>query len=161
LLLFELSSFFCHFLSVRAPLNNAKMNILYQSIRQITEAEFVDLLKRSALAERRPIDDPKSIRAMLRHSNLLCTAWDASKLVGVARSITDFEYCCYLSDLAVDKAYQRTGIGKGLIRLTQSRLGGNAKIILLAAPNAENYYPRIGFEPHKSAWLLHAGARLK
>jgi predicted N-acetyltransferase YhbS len=140
---------------------NYQMNILYQSIRQISEAEFVDLLKRSALAERRPIDDPKSIRAMLRHSNLLCTAWDASKLVGVARSITDFEYCCYLSDLAVDKAYQRNGIGKELIRLMQSRLGEKAKIILLAAPNAENYYPKIGFQPHKSAWFLDGGARLK
>jgi predicted N-acetyltransferase YhbS len=137
------------------------MNILYQDLRQITDAEFIDLLKRSKLAERRPVDDPKSIRAMLRHSNLLCTAWHESKLVGVARSITDFEYCCYLSDLAVDQEYQRIGIGKGLIRLTQSRLGAKAKIILLAAPNAENYYPQIGFEPHQSAWLLHAGARLK
>lgn len=137
------------------------MNILYQSLRQITEAEFIDLLKRSKLAERRPVEDLKSIRAMLLHSNLLCTAWDDSKLVGVARSITDFEYCCYLSDLAVDKKYQRIGIGKGLIRLTQSRLGAKAKIILLAAPNAENYYPQIGFEAHKSAWLLHARARLK
>jgi predicted N-acetyltransferase YhbS len=137
------------------------MNILYQDLRQITDAQFVDLLKRSTLAERRPVDDPESIRAMLTHSNLLCTAWDGSKLVGVARSLTDFEYCCYLSDLAVDKAYQRIGIGKGLIRLTQSRLGGKAKIILLAAPNAENYYPQIGFAAHKSAWILDAGARLK
>jgi predicted N-acetyltransferase YhbS len=136
------------------------MNILYQDSRQITDAEFVDLLKRSTLAERRPVDDPMSIRAMLMHSNLLCTAWDDSKLVGVARSITDFEYCCYLSDLAVDRAYQRIGIGKGLIRLTQFRLGEKAKIILLAAPNAEKYYPQIGFDAHKSAWVLHARAPL-
>ena len=132
------------------------MNILYQHLRQITDAEFVDLLKRSTLAERRPIDDPNCIKAMLKHTNLLCTAWDDSKLVGVARSITDFEYCCYLSDLAVDKEYQRIGIGKGLIRLTRSRLGAKAKIILLAAPAAEDYYGHIGFELHKSAWILSA-----
>ncbi len=96
------------------------MNILYQHLREIADAEFVDLLKRSTLAERRPIDDPNCIKAMLKHTNLLCTAWDDFKLVGVARSITDFEYCCYLSDLAVDKEYQRIGIGKGLIRLTRS-----------------------------------------
>jgi predicted N-acetyltransferase YhbS len=93
---------------------------------------------------------------MLEHADLLCTAWDDSKLVGVARSVTDFEYCCYLSDLAVDKEYQRSGIGKELIRLTRSKLGGRAKIVLLAAPNAESYYGHIGFEPHQSAWTLPA-----
>ena len=137
------------------------MNILYKHLRQITGAEFVDLLKRSLLAERRPIDDPNCIKAMLQHSNLLCTAWDGPKLVGVARSITDFAYCCYLSDLAVDLEYQRIGIGKGLLRLTQSKLGNKAKIILLAAPNAETYYRHIGFEAHQSAWILPAKSEIK
>ena len=137
------------------------MNILYQHSRAITETEFIDLLKRSTLSERRPIDDPISIKAMLQHANLLCTAWDGSKLVGVARSVTDFEYCCYLSDLAVDQEYQRVGIGKSLIRLTQSRLGKQAKIVLLAAPKAEMYYRRLGFETHRSAWILHAQSELK
>jgi GNAT superfamily N-acetyltransferase len=136
------------------------VKILYQHSRPITEPEFVDLLKRSTLAERRPIDDPKSVEAMLGHANLFCTAWDDSKLVGVARSLTDFEYCCYLSDLAVDQEYQRTGIGKALVRLTQSRLGEKAKIILLAAPKAEEYYRRIGFKPHQSAWILPARGEL-
>jgi predicted N-acetyltransferase YhbS len=72
----------------------------------------------------------------------------------VARSVTDFEYCCYLSDLAVDEKYQKRGIGKELIRLTKSKLGGHAKIILLSAPKAETYYPKIGFESHRSAWIL-------
>ena len=132
------------------------MNIDYETGRAITEAEFVDLLRRSTLAERRPVDDPRCIQAMLRHANLLCTAWDKAKLVGVARSVTDFEYCCYLSDLAVDADYQNQGIGRELIRLTQSKLGPKAKIILLAAPKAEKYYPRIGFEAHRSAWLISA-----
>ena len=96
------------------------------------------------------------MEAMLEHANLLCTAWDGEKLVGVARSLTDFEYCCYLSDIAVDEAYQKRGIGKELIRLTQSKLGHNAKLILLAAPKAEGYYPKIGFEAHRSAWILAA-----
>ena len=137
------------------------MDISYQHLRKITEAEFVDLLKRSTLSERRPIDDTNCIKAMLKHANLLCTAWDDAKLVGVARSVTDFEYCCYLSDLAVDKEYQRIGIGKGLIRLTQSRLGEKAKIILLAAPAAENYYGPVGFEPHRSAWVISARKALE
>ena len=137
------------------------MSIRYESNRVIGEEEFVDLLKRSTLAERRPVDDPKCIKAMIEHANLICTAWDGEKLVGVARSVTDFEYCCYLSDLAVDEAYQKQGIGRELIRLTQSRLGSRAKIILLAAPKAEEYYPRIGFDAHRSAWIISATTSLK
>jgi len=137
------------------------MKIHYEHSRQIRDDEFVDLLRRSTLAERRPVDDPNCIRAMLQHANLLCTAWDGSKLVGVARSVTDFEYCCYLSDLAVDEDYQKAGIGRELIRLTRSRLGNKAKIILLAAPAAEAYYPKIGFDAHKSAWVLGAESKLK
>jgi predicted N-acetyltransferase YhbS len=132
------------------------MSIHYDVSRRITESEFIDLLKRSTLAERRPINDLNCMAAMLRHANLLCTAWDGDKLVGVARSVTDFEYCCYLSDLAVDEAYQKRGIGKRLIALTTSRLGAKASIILLAAPKAEEYYPKIGFNPHRSAWILPA-----
>jgi GNAT superfamily N-acetyltransferase len=139
---------------------NQGMSIQYQHDRKISEAQFVDLLKRSTLAERRPVDDPVCIQAMLQHGNLLCTAWDGDKLVGVARSVTDFEFCCYLSDLAVDEAYQKKGIGKELVRLTQSRLGKKALLILLAAPKAEGYYPKIGFEAHRSAWVLAEGKRL-
>jgi GNAT superfamily N-acetyltransferase len=137
------------------------MDILYSSDRTITEAEFVDLLRRSTLAERRPVDDANCIQAMLRHANLLCTAWDGNALVGVARSVTDFEYCCYLSDLAVDRAYQKSGIGKNLIELTRSKLGRRANLILLAAPKAEGYYPKIGFDAHRSAWILPATRQLR
>ena len=136
------------------------MNLRYESTQPISSEQFVDLLRRSTLAERRPVNDPKCIQAMLRHGNLLCTAWDNEKLVGVARSVTDFEYCCYLSDLAVDVGYQRQGIGKQLIELTRTKLGDNAKIILLSAPKAVDYYPHIGFAAHPSAWILPARQRL-
>lgn len=136
------------------------MEIQYHADRKISEADFVDLLNRSTLAERRPIDDAKCIEAMLRHADLLCTAWDGERLVGVARSVTDFEYCCYLSDLAVDQAYQRRGIGRKLIEHTQSKLGPRANLILLAAPKAEGYYPKIGFLAHRSAWILPAERKL-
>ncbi len=134
------------------------MSIRYEISASISPEEFADLLRRSTLAERRPVDDSHCLQAMLRHANLLCTAWDDETLVGIARSVTDFEYCCYLSDLAVDSNYQRKGIGRELVRLTQARLGPRAKIILLAAPQAETYYPRIGFTTHKSAWILSKSA---
>ena len=132
------------------------MNIQYESSRQISSGEFIDLLQRSTLAERRPVDDPACIQTMLQHANLICTAWDGEKLVGIARSVTDFAYCCYLSDLAVDEKYQKQGIGKELIKLTRSKLGRRAKLILLSAPKAEAYYPKLGFDPHRSAWILPA-----
>ena len=132
------------------------MQIRYQTSRHLNADEFIYLLKRSTLAERRPVEDRKCIEAMLLHANLICTAWEGEKLVGVARSVTDFEYCCYLSDLAVDQHYQKQGIGTELIRVTQSKLSVRAKIILLAAPNAEKYYPKLGFDPHRSAWILPA-----
>ncbi len=130
------------------------MEIRYHVDRPLTVAQFAEVLRRSTLGERRPLDDADCLQAMLRHANLLCTAWDGERLVGVARSLTDFQYCCYLSDLAVDEAYQRRGIGKQLVALTRSRLGPKTRVILLAAPKAEGYYPKIGFEKHRSAWIL-------
>lgn len=100
------------------------------------------------------MDNPECLEGMLRHADILATCWDGEKLVGVSRSVTDFSYCCYLSDLAVDTACQRQGIGKKLIELTQSQLGPLCKIILLAAPAAVEYYPRIGFSHHPQAWIL-------
>lgn len=129
------------------------MPVAYCHDRKINSDEFIDLLRRSTLGQRRPIDDPGCIRAMLDHADLLCTAWDGPKLIGLARSVTDFAYCCYLSDLAVDAGYQRRGIGVELIRRTQARLHPEAKLILLAAPKARGYYPGIGMEQHPSAWI--------
>lgn len=136
------------------------MFIRYTHNQSISREEFIDLLERSSLAERRPVAESHRIDAMLKHSNLLCTAWDAERLVGVARSLTDFEFCCYLSDLAVDRRYQKQGIGRELIRLTQSRLGKSTNLILLSAPQATEYYPRIGFEQHPSAWIISADKEL-
>ncbi len=90
---------------------------------------------------------------MLANANLVVTAWDGGLLVGIARSVSDFSYCTYLSDLAVRVSHQQRGIGRELIRRTRVQ-GGQATIILLAAPKAVDYYPRIGFTHHPQAWLL-------
>jgi predicted N-acetyltransferase YhbS len=120
--------------------------ITYASNLRITADEFIDLLKRSTLAERRPIHDRARIQRMLDHGNVLVTAWSDDKLVGVSRAITDFAFCCYLSDLAVDEQYQHQGIGKELVRRTHDAAGLETQLILLAAPKATNYYPRIGMK---------------
>ena len=128
--------------------------ILYRVDRTLTVDEFVDILKRSSLAERRPVHDSDCIEGMLRNADLLVTAWHGNLLVGVARSVTDFTFCCYLSDLAVDRAFQRSGIGRQLIDHTQKKLGPRCALVLLAAPAAAGYYPHIGFARHDSAWVI-------
>lgn len=135
--------------------------IHYTADRPLDAATFIDLLRRSTLGERRPIDDPATIEGMVRNADLTVTAWDGDTLVGVARSVTDWTYCCYLSDLAVDEAYQRQGIGVELMALTQARLGPQCKIILLAAPAAADYYPRVGLTHHPRAWILDRDAPLR
>ena len=128
--------------------------IEYKTNESITSKQFIDLLNRSTLGERRPVDDIECIQSMLDHAGLSITAWDKDKLIGVARSVTDFSFCCYLSDLAVDQSYQKQGIGKALIQLTQNELGPKCKLILLSAPAAVDYYPKIGFEKHPQCWVL-------
>lgn len=129
-------------------------DIRYVINRPISSQEFKEVLQLSGLGERRPIDDDECLDGMLKNSNLLVTAWQKEKLVGVARSITDFNYACYLSDLAVDQAYQKLGIGKMLVQQTQGELGKRCKILLFAAPNADAYYARIGFERNTNGWVL-------
>lgn len=135
-------------------------DIDYAVNQPITVDEFIALLDCSTLGQRRPVDDRECLRGMLENANLLVTASHQGRLVGVARSVTDFTYCCYLSDLAVDVAFQRQGIGKQLIRLTRKQLGPRCTLILLSAPAAVDYYPHINFEKHPQAWVLKPGVEL-
>jgi predicted N-acetyltransferase YhbS len=112
----------------------------------------IALYRASTLGKRRPVDDRPRMRAMLANANLVVSAWDGARLVGIARSISDFAYCTYLSDLAVDVAHQRRGIGRELVRRTRA-IGGRATVVLFAAPAAVDYYPRIGFGAG-SGWVL-------
>lgn len=120
----------------------------------LSAEEFQAVLIASTLAERRPAHDLDRLAAMLRHADLVVTARHAGRLVGISRAVTDFSYCCYLSDLAVDTAYQRQGIGQRLIEQTHRAAGESTTLILLAAPAAEAYYPHIGMQHHHSCWII-------
>jgi predicted N-acetyltransferase YhbS len=102
----------------------------------------------------RPTADNERIAKMYANSNLVVTAWDGDKLVGIARSLTDFCYACYLSDLAVHKEYQQDGIGKKLIALTKETIGGQTMLLLLSAPAAMGYYPKVGFEKVDNGFII-------
>jgi GNAT superfamily N-acetyltransferase len=127
--------------------------ITYQIEKDLTTKEFIDVLNKSTLGERRPVDEPERILKMLEHGNLIITARENDVLIGVARSLTDYLYCTYLSDLAVDQDYQKKGIGKELIRLTKLETP-RAKLILLSEPKAVEYYPKIGMKQWEQCYVL-------
>jgi len=137
------------------------MSIDYRYGNALDLDAVIELYAASTLGARRPIGNRDTMARMLEHGNLTVTAWDGEEMVGIARTLTDFAYCGYLADLAVRVSHQRQGIGTELIRKTRERMGPQSSLILLSAPKAVEYYPRIGFTRHDSAWTLNAADPLR
>lgn len=116
--------------------------------------EFRRVLNASTLGERRPVDDAARLAKMIAGANVIVTARVNGQLVGVSRTLTDFSFATYLSDLAVDRAFQGRGIGRELIRRTHEAAGLHTMLVLVAAPGARTYYPHVGLEPHDSCWMI-------
>jgi ribosomal protein S18 acetylase RimI-like enzyme len=104
---------------------------------------------------KRPTTDPVRIARMFATSNVIISEWESDKLVGLARALTDFSYCCYLSDLAVDRDFQKRGMGKELIRRVQAEIGEEASLILLSAPGAMSYYPKLAFSKIENGFIVN------
>jgi len=128
------------------------MHLSYHINKPVEAGMVGDLFRDSGI--RRPVDDISRIEKMLENANLIITAWDGEKLIGICRCLTDFAYCCYLSDLAVAASYQRRGIGKELIARTREYLGEEVMILLLAAPAAKDYYGPVGFTKVDNGWII-------
>jgi GNAT superfamily N-acetyltransferase len=124
----------------------------YRTDAPLWAAPLADLFER--LGIRRPTDDLPRLARMIAHANPTMTAWHADALVGVARALTDLSYCCYLSDLAVDRAYQHAGIGRELVRRVQDAAGEESMLLLLSAPQAMAYYPKLGFDAVENGFTL-------
>lgn len=129
------------------------MEIMYKTDFIPKTESIIEVYDNSGL--KRPTRDKHRIAEMYVHSNLVVTAWDKDKLIGIARSLTDFCYCCYLSDLAVKKDYQKKGIGKELIRLTKEKIGDKTTLLLLSAPTAMEYYPKVGFLKVENGFIIN------
>jgi ribosomal protein S18 acetylase RimI-like enzyme len=136
-------------------------DITYRYGNALDLDQVIELYHASTLGVRRPVDNRETMADMLLHANLVVTAWDGVLLIGIARTLTDFSYVGYLADLAVRVSYQRQGIGLELIRKTRERMGAQSTLVLLAAPKAIDYYPKIGFTRHESAWILRADERFR
>ncbi len=128
------------------------MNIHYSIDKRPSAEQIIELYNDSGLP--RPTQDTERIRTMYENSNLIVTAWDDELLVGVARSLTDWAWACYLSDLAVRDSYKKEGIGRRLISLTKETVGGQSMLLLLSVPSAMDYYPKVGFEKQNSSFIM-------
>ncbi|OEH92330.1 GNAT family N-acetyltransferase [Bacillus solimangrovi] len=135
---------------------NNNYHVTYEINSMITPEQLSNLFITSGI--KRPLQDLERLSKMLKNADITISAWEQDKLIGIARSITDYSYCCYLSDLAVDKAYQKHGIGKKLVELTQEEIGDEVALILLSSPTAMEYYPKIGFDKIDNGFKI---ARLK
>jgi len=130
------------------------MNAIHYQVERLPDLdEVIELYHASTLGERRPVQDRQIMHAMIANADLKVTARFQNQLVGIARTLTDFAYVAYLADLAVHLDFQKQGIGKQLIRETENELGPNCIVTLLAAPKAQDYYAKVGFEPHPRAWV--------
>lgn len=130
------------------------MAITYRDDAQLSVEQVIELYKKSTLGERRPVGRPDIFAGMIDNADIIITAWDGEQLIGIARALTDYTYVTYLADLAVDEHYQHQGIGKQLIRETEKRTEPECMMVLLAAPKANDYYPKLGFTHNPRAWML-------
>ena len=129
--------------------------ISYAREASLPAAEFIDLLMRSGLGRHRPIQDRSRIERMLANSNFIVSARLAGSLIGVVRGVTDVAWCCYLSDVAVDVAFQGRGIGRHLMEQARREAGAESMCLLLAYPDAVNFYQSIGMKRFADAFLLN------
>jgi ribosomal protein S18 acetylase RimI-like enzyme len=128
------------------------IQITYKINTTVKTEDLSRVFKASGI--KRPSDDLPRLQRMIENADINITAWDNEKLVGIARAITDYSYCCYLSDLAVDKEYQNKGIGKKLVQLLQEQIGEEVALLLLSSPTAMDYYPHIGFEKIENGFRI-------
>jgi predicted N-acetyltransferase YhbS len=135
------------------------MMVEYRTGNELDLDQVIELYRASTLGERRPVDNRERMGRMLANANLVITAWEGDLMIGIARSLTDFCFVTYLSDLAVRVSHQREGIGRELIRRTQDACSPDTRLVLLAAPKAVTYYPRVGFTRHEQCWQLEPGTR--
>lgn len=127
--------------------------MIHYSIDKVQAAKDVaEVFKNSGM--KRPFEDHERIQRMIDNADILITAWVDGKMVGVARAITDYSYCCYLSDLAVDKQYQKHGIGTELVKHVQAKIGDECSLVLISSPGAIEYYPRLGFDKSDKAFVM-------
>ncbi|MBD8497230.1 GNAT family N-acetyltransferase [Paenibacillus sp. CAU 1523] len=128
------------------------MNIMYMDTKEIQAEDVSRVFETSGI--NRPYQDFDRLKRMIENSDIVITAWHEGKMIGMARAVTDYSYCCYLSDLAIDKDYQKGGIGRKLVDLVKEKMGEECSLVLLSAPGAMDYYEKLGFSKVDNAFVI-------
>lgn len=128
------------------------MVIVYKDTKNIEALDVSRVFKNSGI--KRPDQDLERLERMIQHADVVITAWKDEVMIGIARALTDYSYCCYLSELAVDVTYQKSGIGQELIARVRERIGNECSLVLISAPGATSYYPKVGFEYSDKAYMI-------
>lgn len=128
------------------------MEIQFRINEKLNAQAVIEVYKSSGIA--RPVDDLKRIQTMLDNSNLIVSAWNGNELIALARAVTDYAYCCYLSDIAVKKEHQKFGIGRTLIELIQEAIGEDTMLLFLSNIAALEYHPKAGFEKVENGYII-------
>ena len=128
------------------------MEIQFRINEKLNAQAVIEVYKSSGIA--RPVDDVKRIQTMLDNSNLIVSAWHGNELIAIARAVTDYAYCCYLSDIAVKKEHQKFGIGRTLIELIQEAIGEDTILLFLSNIAAVEYHPKAGFEKVENGYII-------
>lgn len=121
------------------------MSIVYAQDQALTVDEYIGVLNSTYMGGLRPTGNRDRVARMLAGSNLIVTArTETGAVAGLGRGISDGEWVVYLADLVVHADYQRQGIGSGILRTMKSIIGDGMGIVLLAYPDAVDYYRHIG-----------------
>lgn len=134
------------------------MEIQFRINEKLHAKDVISVFRSSGIV--RPVDDEKRIQSMLDNSNLVVSAWNGAELIALARSVTDYAYCCYLSDIAVKKEHQKFGIGRTLIELTQEAIGEETMLLFLSNITALEFHPKKGFEKVENGYIIKRKTKL-
>ncbi|AZB16979.1 GNAT family N-acetyltransferase [Chryseobacterium indologenes] len=133
---------------------NDMSNIIFKINEKIEIKTIKDLFFMSDYLPISNMNDDLRLQKMFDNANLVVSAWSENKLVGIARSLCDFSYCCYLSDICVNKEFRHLNIGKRLIEITREHAGKECKIILHSSEDALNFYDKIGMKRISEAFII-------
>ena len=125
------------------------MNIKYTEERLSAE-EYISFLKRTDLGSQYPKERFKErIEKLVKNVSISLVARNEDeKIVGVLFGLTDFCYWLYVTDLGVDREYEKNGIGKQLMKRAHDIAGGEKDIAvyLIANENAVPFYKKLGMK---------------
>ncbi|MDR1129698.1 MAG: GNAT family N-acetyltransferase [Prevotellaceae bacterium] len=119
------------------------MNIEYKSIKDFTPRELQDLFLSVNWSSG---SYPDKLVIAMKNSDAVFTAWDNQRLVGLINVLDDGIMTAYIHYLLIMPEYQRSGIGKSLVKMVTDKYSSFLRILLIAYGSETEFYKHCGFE---------------